>query len=187
MFAMFFDKAQRYKSFLGAPLSIILGGLVLITAYQPAAIAQNINSLSSDKIEEILNDAGFSPEMRTDSRTGAPVAVGQIGEHQFVMRALNCAGTPKSCKELMFFANFPLGRRFNIQDFVSVNKFNEAQVFGRAYLLRSSPQENGSVGVDYVIELDGGVSAEHVTNNVSRWGDVVAAFIEAMTSGEGNS
>jgi len=69
----------------------------------------------------------------------------------------------------------------SVADLVAVNNYNESQVFGRAYVLRSSG-ESGEVGVDYVIELGGGVSKEHIEENVARWADVVAAFIQTMTS-----
>jgi len=143
--------------------------------------AQTIEALTADDIEQILTEAGLPPSMRTDSSNGAPVAFATVGETEFTVRAMNCSGRPLACRELLFFANFELGRQLTVGDFVSINNFNESNVFGRAYVLRSAAPA-GEVGIDYVIELDGGVSKDHITSNVERWGDVVAAFIESFTA-----
>lgn len=74
----------------------------------------------------------------------------------------------------MFFANFDLGRDVSSGDYRAVNKFNESQVFGRAYVIERQSQ----VGVDYVIELGGGVTEEHLAENIGRWADVISAFVE---------
>ncbi len=143
--------------------------------------AQSIEALTADDIEQILTEAGLNPSMRTDSSNGAPVAFATLGETEFTVRAMNCSGRPPLCRELLFFANFELGRKLTVGDFVSINNFNESNVFGRAYVLRSAAPA-GEVGIDYVVELDGGVSKDHITSNIERWGDVVAAFIESFTA-----
>lgn len=150
------------------------------------AHAQTIEALTADELETVLSEAGLSPQMKTDSTNNAPVAFGQVGEYEFTVRAMNCGGSPQACKELMFFANFKLGRQLTVRDFFAINQFNESQVFGRAYVLLSSG-ENGEVGVDYVIELNGGVTKDHVTQNVERWSDVVTTFINSMTASPAGS
>ncbi|MEK7264696.1 MAG: YbjN domain-containing protein, partial [Pseudomonadota bacterium] len=64
-----------------------------------------------------------------------------------------------------------------------INRFNDSQVFGRAYLIPGRNQ----VGVDYVIELDGGVTMDNITRNVSRWADVINAFIGHFSNAAGVS
>jgi len=86
------------------------------------------------------------------------------------------AGDPLACENLVFFANFPLGRTVTADDFRIVNRFNDSQVFGRAYILESRQ----TVGVDYVIDLGGGVSEDHLAQNISRWADVIAAFVASF-------
>ncbi|MEL6111556.1 MAG: YbjN domain-containing protein [Pseudomonadota bacterium] len=146
-----------------------------------SAAAQTIDAVTAETLETILEEAGLSPEMKTDATTNSPVAIGQVGEFSFTVRTLDCSGRPQRCTTLMFFANFELGRRITGGDFVAINNFNESQVFGRAYVLRSSG-EKGEVGVDYVIELDGGVSRDHLAGNIERWGDIVSAFITSITT-----
>ena len=161
-------------------LIVLLLGLAATLLFSIQSLAQTISGVTASELETILEDAGLSPDMRTDSADGTPVAVGKIGDYTFIVRALNCSGTPKSCSELLFFANFPLGRQPTVRDLLALNEFNETQVFGRAYLLPNTGT-SAEVGVDYVIELDGGVSEDHVSNNITRWGDVVAAFVERMS------
>jgi hypothetical protein len=43
------------------------------------------------------------------------------------------------------------------------------------------------VGVDYVIELEGGVAADHISTNIARWVDVIDAFIAHFSAGAAGS
>lgn len=138
----------------------------------PAA-AQSKSSLTGDELEGVLSAAGLPVQVIADAKTGDPVAHVQLGNVQYWVRALDCAGAPKACSTLVFFANFELGRQAVAKDYEVVNRFNDSQVFGRAYLIPGRDQ----VGVDYVIELDGGVSMDNVSRNISRWADVIGAFI----------
>lgn len=138
-----------------------------------AGHAQNISAVTAEELEAALSEAGLSPTMLEDAASGAPVANGRAGEFNFFVRALDCAGAPPACETLMFFANFELGRPATAQDFRITDDFRDGQVFGRAYVLESQ----NSVGVDYVIELGGGVSKEHLAQNIGRWADVIGAFV----------
>lgn len=148
----------------------------------PAA-AQTKSAVTAAELEAILSEAGFPVAVIEDAQTGAPVAHAQAGNVQFWIRALDCAGAPKACSTLVFFANFDLGRAATAKDYEVVNRFNDSQVFGRAYLL---PGRN-LVGVDYVIELDGGVSMDHISKNIGRWADVISAFIGHFSDGQKSS
>ena len=163
------------------PAKGLVFGLIATLIFSVPANAQLMESFYGPTMETILENAGLNPDMQIDSKTGAPVAFGKAGDFNFVARAMNCSGIPKSCEELMFFANFPLGRPLRVTDLVAVNNYNESQVFGRAYVVRPGAGD-GEVGVDYVIELGGGVSRQHVEENVARWADVLTAFIASMTS-----
>ena len=83
----------------------------------------------------------------------------------------------------MFFANFALGRDVTSSDYRIVNGFNDSQVFGRAYVIEAT----GEVGVDYVIELGGGVTEAHLAQNISRWADVINAFVSKFQDGASTS
>jgi len=159
--------------------AMAVSGAVLFSTAQ----AQNIEAVTADELEAALSEAGLSPTIIADANTGAPVGSGKVGEFGFFVRALSCSGSPAACEDLMFFANFDLGRAAIEKDYRIVNSFNDSQVFGRAYIIESKNQ----VGVDYVIELGGGVSKNHLSENLSRWSDVIAAFVNKFTQGSASS
>lgn len=143
-----------------------------------SAQAQTKAALTGEELAAVLAAAGLQTEIIEDAKTRAPVATVQAGTIQFWVRALDCAGAPKACSTLMFFANFELGREATAADYKTVNAFNDRQVFGRAYLLPA----NNLVGVDYVMELEGGVAPAHISQNIARWADVIDAFIAHFSS-----
>lgn len=145
--------------------------------------AQTKSAVTAAELEAILSGAGLAVEVIEDASTRAPVAQVQAGGVQYWVRALDCSGSPKACSTLVFFANFDLGRVAAAGDYETINRFNDSQVFGRAYLIPGRNQ----VGVDYVIELDGGVSMDNITKNISRWADVINAFIGHFSDGARSS
>ncbi len=150
---------------------------------QASASAETIEAVTADQLEAALAAAGLNPTMLEDAASGAPVAQGVAGEFKFFLRALSCSGRPPACENLVFFANFELGRAATAGDFRIANDFNDSQVFGRAYVLENQDQ----IGVDYVIELGGGVSEDHLAQNISRWADVISAFVEKFREGHSGS
>jgi hypothetical protein len=144
------------------------------------AWAQSKSAVTAAELETILSDAGLPTDVIEDAATGAPVAAVQAGGVHFWIRALDCSGSPKACATLVFFANFELGRATTPKDYEIINRFNDSQVFGRAYLLPGRDQ----VGVDYVVELEGGVSLDHIAANIGRWRDVINAFIAHFSEGQ---
>ncbi|WDI33021.1 YbjN domain-containing protein [Hyphococcus flavus] len=161
----------------------IIAGMAAAVMMTAPASAQLLDSVTADQLESILSDADLGPSMMSDAQTGAPVATGRAGQFDFYVRALSCSGSPASCETLVFFANFKLGRDVAPSDYRIVNGFNDSQVFGRAYVL----QGTNEVGVDYVIELNGGVSEDHLSENISRWADVISAFVSKFQAGEPSS
>jgi len=145
-----------------------------------AAKAETKSALTPDEVMSVLGDAGLSPRLSQDVATGAPVFLGSAGDINFVVRALNCSGSPAACENLLFLANFNLGRDVTPDDYVIVNRFNDSQLFGRAYVLAGTNQ----VGVEYVLEMGGGVSTDHIAQNVARWSNIIRAFISNFTRGQ---
>lgn len=156
--------------------------LAVILSLSQAA-AQTKSAVTAAELEQILSGAGLAVKVIEDASTRAPVAHVQAGAVQYWVRALDCSGAPKACSTLVFFANFELGRAVASDDYEVINRFNDSQVFGRAYLIPGRNQ----VGVDYVIELDGGVSMDNITRNISRWADVINAFIGHFSKGQRSS
>lgn len=163
--------------------AIAAAALLMALGSAGPASAQTKNALTAAELGAVLEAAGLSVEVTEDARTKNPVASAQAGTIQFWVRALDCKGAPKACSTLMFFANFDLGREATAKDFQTVNAFNDRQVFGRAYLLR----QRNEVGVDYVIEMDGGVTPDHISKNIARWADVIDAFISHFSAEQPNS
>ena len=158
-------------------------GLMLAFSLTASVSAQMIDRITGDQLESVLDAAGLNPSIIPDVDTGAPVGQGTAGEFTFFVRALSCSGTPAACENLVFFANFGLGRAPSARDYQIVNDFNESNVFGRAYIIEDKKQ----VGVDYVIELGGGVSNDHLSENIGRWADVITAFVEKFREGYSGS
>lgn len=164
------------KQIFGLAAGSAIAGL----AMAGAASAQSIETVTADEIEAALTEAGLGPvQMLADAATGNPVANGKAGEYTFFVRALDCSGEPAACETLVFFANFDLGRPATANDLRIADNFRDGQVFGRAYVI----EDRNQVGVDYVIELGGGVSKKHLSQNISRWADVIGAFVESFRAG----
>lgn len=163
---------------------ILAAGAIATALLTAPASAQMLDSITADQLESVLSEAGLSPEMIPNANGGFPVAYGDAGDNRnFYVRGLSCSGRPLACQELVFFAEFELGRDVAASDYRIVNRYNDSQVFGRAFVL----PKTGKVGVDYVIELGGGVSEEHITQNISRWADVISAFLTKFEEGEPTS
>lgn len=156
--------------------------LIAVSSISLNANAQLVEKMDADALESAMTAAGLSPEIKL-SADGSPVATGQAGDFSFYVRGLSCEGSPAACEDIMFFANFDLGRAATEKDYRIVSSYNDSQVFGRAYVLKSGTQ----VGVDYVIELGGGVSETHVAENIGRWADVIIAFVEKFQEGMASS
>lgn len=133
-------------------------------------------TMTADDIERVLAEAGLNPTMSFDAKTGAPVATGTADGVIFVVRAVDCSGRPQRCGQLVLFANFELRRPITDQDFRVVNSFNDGNKNGRAYVLEGSDQ----IGVDYVIDLTGGVTGEHIQNRLGRWPGIIQTFKDQM-------
>ena len=159
-------------------MKVIYAVAAALAAMTASAAAQMVSSIDADGLEAALNEAGLSPSMQATA-DGSPVATGTAGEFEFYVRGLACSGAPAACENIIFFANFDLGRTITPADYRIVNTYNDSQVFGRAYVL----QDKNSVGVDYVIELGGGVSPDHLSENIGRWADVIAAFVDKFREG----
>lgn len=143
-----------------------------------SASAQMADRLTSDDILAVLEQAGFEVTMSTDKNNGTPVARASAGDLVFVVRAMDCDGTPLACSQLILFANFDLNRDTTDSDFKIVNDFNDSSLDGRAYVLDRTNQ----IGIDFVVDLSGGVSPDHIADRLSRWEGIVSRFISDFRS-----
>lgn len=158
-------------------------GLTLAGVSVPAAAVDIADSMSAAEIEQMLSGAGFTTTMMADASSGAPVAMARVGQVNFVVRALNCEGEPARCEQLLFFANFNLGRDTTNEDYKVVNDFNDSSYDGRAYVLENS----GEIGIDFIIDLTGGVTSAHIESRLSRWQGVISSFLAEMRAAQTGS
>lgn len=170
---MFFGLAS-----LGAA-SVLISGTA--SAQDPSTTVQE--SISGSELEALLRSAGLSPTMVPDKATGTPVATGQTAGMVFVVRALECSGRPARCEKLVLFANFDLGRDISSDDFRIVNAFNETNLYGRAYVLEDKSQ----IGIDYIIDMTGGVTDRHIGSRLNQWPNVIEDFAAKMRSAQTGS
>lgn len=160
-------------------MRMFLGALA--AAWIGAAQAAPTESLTLPEIGALLDEAGFSAELVEIPGSGVSGAVGQVGDVSFSLRALDCSGAPRACATLLLYAQFDLGRPVSASDYQAVNRFNDGQVFGRAYV----DADDQRVGVDYTIEMRGGVSRDHIGRNLVRWKSVVERFVASFRSRPG--
>lgn len=149
----------------------------------PAAGQTVSDSMSADEIEALLSGAGLSPNLIRDRDTGAPVAMARLGGVTFMVRAMDCEGRPARCSQLLFFANFALERAATDEDYRTVNDFNDSSLEGRAYVLEATDE----IGVDFTIDLTGGVTPAHVDSRLSRWQGIVEGFLTEMRAAQTGS
>lgn len=164
----------------------------------PAAMAADREiheTITANELEAALEAAGLEPTMLKDKATGAPVATvvfrdtenldrfGRPTQTVFVARALDCGGVPLQCGQLLLFANFDLGRDVTEQDFRIVNEFNDSSMHGRAFVLENRKQ----IGVDFRIDLIGGVTGDHIDGRIGRWTGVIDEFRKSIQRAQNGS
>ncbi len=159
---------------------------VAATLVLSPATAQVQSALTSEEIEAVLTAAGLSPQTLLDSKTRTPVfKVATEDGGEFWVRTLDCKGAPPACSTLVFFRNYTLQEGVaSATHYEIVNDYNEAKLSGRAYVLKGAgPNGADQVGVDYVIELDGGVSQDHLARRIAHWSEVVRVFVQSFREG----
>lgn len=149
----------------------------------PASAQEVTSAMTARDIAAALSNAGLKAEFKQDKGNGLPVALGKVDGINFVVRALDCDGLPAKCSQLLFFANFDLGREIEPQDYMIVNSFNDSNMDGRAYVI----EETGEIGVDFYIDLTGGVTPAHISNRIGRWQAVIADFLAEMRAAHSGS
>lgn len=153
---------------------VVALGLVLGTAAAQQRVITD--AVTAEQLKRMMTEMGLAPTLMTDRATGAPVATGQADGLVFVVRGLDCAGRPSRCSQLLMFGNFELGRAVTDDDYRIVNRFNEQNVNGRAYVLENKRQ----IGIDYIIDMTGGVTDTHIGNRMGRWPSVISDFRAEM-------
>lgn len=159
-----------------------LVGTVAVAAMAGSATAQTRSSFTVTELKSVLSQAGLSPKIVKDQtlkdKARAPRAIqGTVksdkGTFTFFVRGKGCKGAPPACEIYIFFANWNLDRDATPADLRIANKFNDTKHYGRAYVLQAKRQ----VGVDYVVELRGGVTRDYMIARAKRWPAVISAYV----------
>ncbi|NHK28225.1 YbjN domain-containing protein [Parvularcula flava] len=164
-------------------IGLVLAASVMAGWAVPSFAADIAEDMSAEEIDSLLSGAGFNTTLMSDKSEGTPVAVARLGQVNFVVRALSCEGAPARCSQLLFFANFDLGRTITNADYRVVNDFNDSSYDGRAYVL----EDSGEIGVDFIIDLTGGVTPAHIQSRLGRWQGIVSDFLREMNAAQTGS
>ncbi|MBY0420665.1 MAG: YbjN domain-containing protein [Parvularculaceae bacterium] len=160
---------------------------IIFAAAAPVAAAAEVKSaLTGEEIASVLSEAGLEAAAMEDAASKSPVfKIMSEDGGEFWVRTLDCKGTPTACSTLVLFRNFSLREGVaSAMHYEIVNAYNERKLSGRAYVLKGTgPGGDDQVGVDYVVELDGGVSTEHVARRIKLWSEIVRAFIQEFQAG----
>lgn len=85
-----------------------------------------------------------------------------------------CTGTKaKSCTVLQFRATYTVDGDLTR----SMNEFNNAWVFGRARF-----NESGDAVVEYLEDLEGGVTLDNLRGTIAQWDIIIQDFVEHLTT-----
>ncbi|WP_158548643.1 YbjN domain-containing protein [Parvularcula marina] len=176
-------------------ISILVAGAALSLSGAHAQDRNVRDAITAKQLEDVLSNAGLNPTMLRDKTTGAPVATGkfydnanrsildQPKETVFAVRGMDCSGIPVSCGQLVLYATFNLDREVTEQDFRVVNEWNDTSMFGRAFVL----EEKQKIGVDFRLDMIGGVTGDHVNGRIGRWPEVLKEFREKLEAAQDGS
>lgn len=152
-------------------------GFFVVFAITTSSAAQTQNSYTPAEIQTLMAAGKVAFELVPDDRGGPAYLRGavksELGEYSYFIRFMDCVDQTHSCKTLVFFANWDLGREITNNDYRIVNGYNDTKVYGRAYVRKGANE----VGVDNVVELGNDVSTEFLLRSVERWSDVVTTFV----------
>jgi len=142
-----------------------------------------ISSTTAGEMVVLLKSFGWEAEITTDN-AGGPDAV-QITFNGYTswLRLKDCPdNAPSQCGSLMFFSNWDLGRDVTQADMVKLNKYNDVNVVGRTYFIDKNGPKGDQVGIDFVISIKGGVTRQHLIQEVEHWDDIIDKFVETFRS-----
>ena len=162
------------RRFLAIVAAVFMTGLAPATA-QADQSQTIVSGLSGSDLIAMLRASGFTVQGGHDN-TGRPIAFAEYNSIKFVVRTFECRGEQPVCQQLMFLANFNLGREVTEADYRAINRYNDSNVFGRGYVLES----DNAIGVDMVLNVSGGVTIANLASNVRMWVSVLGEFMTEL-------
>lgn len=146
-----------------APLLIALGLAAPVTAQTL------VDGSDAAVIMEIARGYG-SALLETDDE-GSPMIVGRIDGTRYVVLFYGCREVA-GCTSIQLLAGWT--DRDNVT-LAKVNDWNMSRAFGRAYL-----DESGDPVLDYIINLERGITSRNLDDSFDWWRVILSDFTEMM-------
>lgn len=150
---------------------------LLFVALPSAVSAQASGAMTLAEFSAAMKRANMSPAfVQRDDGTRMINGSTQLSDLnvKFFVRASACTKSEGPCSNYVLFANFNLPNGVSDAMKAKVNKFNDRNYLGRAYWGEKK------VGVDYVVELSGGVFSRYVDARLEKFVTVLENFIGKM-------
>ncbi len=129
------------------------------------------NDITGPDLIAILQQQGFAASLEQDSY-GDPMIMAQAGGLHFSIITYGCnMEAEPACARLQMVAHFQLPDGASEYDIALMNAYNQRYLFGRAYI-----DPEGDATVDYTINLNQGVTADNVVDNLNIWVHVLHNF-----------
>lgn len=145
---------------------------VALTAFSltaPATAQTVVDASDPATIMEIAR--GYGSALMEKDDEGAPLIVGRIDSTRYAVLFYGCEDGV-SCKWIQLLAAWNNPGDITLE---ALNAWNRSTTFGRAYM-----DEAGDPVLDYVINLDSGVTARNLDDSFDWWRLVLANFIDAL-------
>ena len=153
---------------------MIFAALAAFAVAAPAA-AFAADGLTDREVTVILTDKGFEPEYdpsESGTNWSGKYATPAGGSINFTVRPFNCDDDTGRCKLFTVFASFDMDDGVSDEMMKALNHFNDTALRGRAYA-----REN-SVGVDFVVIVDGEAGAEYFKRRLDEFGVILDDFMD---------
>lgn len=150
-----------------APVAISLSAAFLLAA--PVTAQTLVDGSDPATIMEIAR--GYGSALMEKDHEGAPMIVGRIDSTRYAVLFYGCQDGV-SCKWIQLLAAWTNPGHITLD---ALNAWNRGTTFGRAYM-----DEAGDPVLDYVINLDSGVTARNLDDSFDWWRLVLANFTDTL-------
>ena len=135
----------------------------------PVAAQTIVDATDPATIMEFARGYGSALMERDDA--GDPMIVGRIDGTRYAILFYGCHNA-SNCTSIQLLASWTNQTDVTIAD---VNEWNLSRNFGRAYL-----DDQGDPVLDYVINLDGGVTSRNLDDSFDWWRVILGDFVAML-------
>jgi len=154
-----------------------IAAIAAILFFAVPALAEDevLHAITGQQLVDILEGQGFAADLTHDGY-GDPLVVAQAGGIDFTIITYGCDGASvPACARLQMAAQFALPEGASEGDIAMMNAYNQRFLFGRAYI-----DQEGAATVDYVINLNRGISEDNLMENLMIWLHVLNEFVNGL-------